>query len=466
MQKVAAYLLERRDGMERAEQRATEAESIKQKILEWLRGKGAVGDGSRGTYAAEDQSNAKFTIEEAQDPPRTWWMTRLEEITPDGRCFVASVSVTTAVDKIAVYTSLEAGSDATQVSPVEIDPRTPRIIRTLLAMPGHWYHGVSRIQQIQRISGFESGEVLADEILNPLRTVPIILLTKDHEDFALPNLDRALSRNVAGLANVVALDQDGTWAITDRLGTTYRCFGGAVRIYWPRFDFTDGPARHPLWTAARLRASDRDTAQTLERFCHQIRTIIMRASALSVVRPREIDEIRGAAIRQAFAEMKSRASSLEDFQTLADAYATENDKLRAEKDRLQDECSALSMRVADLDAKYSTLRIQAERAAKQLLYHETGEAKGEVEIEPEDDTSDEEAPPRSDEIRYYKKKFAASAHDVMVRVGDCGCNRWENANKADKARKGIIKIEGGRSDWKTLQHCASCDGGGMWKVRW
>jgi len=55
---------------------------------------------------------------------------------------------------------------------------------------------------------------------------------------------------------------------------------------------------------------------------------------------------------------------------------------------------------------------------------------------------------------------------MMVCVPDCGCNRWQGAQKADKAKKGIAKLENDRSDWKIIQHCASCTGGGMWKVRW
>ena len=72
---------------------------------------------------------------------------------------------------------------------------------------------------------------------------------------------------------------------------------------------------------------------------------------------------------------------------------------------------------------------------------------------------------RGDE-RFYKKHYDAPMHDIMLRVGDCGHNSWENAHSADKARKGIARLEGGRNDWKTVQHCASCTGGGMWRVRW
>lgn len=54
----------------------------------------------------------------------------------------------------------------------------------------------------------------------------------------------------------------------------------------------------------------------------------------------------------------------------------------------------------------------------------------------------------------------------MERVNDCGHNAWQGANSADKAKKGIAHFENDRKDWKTIQHCGTCQGGGMWRVKW
>jgi hypothetical protein len=70
-----------------------------------------------------------------------------------------------------------------------------------------------------------------------------------------------------------------------------------------------------------------------------------------------------------------------------------------------------------------------------------------------------------DEIRFYKKTHATPKYDVMARRGDCGHDNWESSHSADKARKGIKRLEG-RDNWALLNHCASCQGGGMWRVRW
>src|SRR5258706_583116 len=70
----------------------------------------------------------------------------------------------------------------------------------------------------------------------------------------------------------------------------------------------------------------------------------------------------------------------------------------------------------------------------------------------------EDSAPQSGEVRFYKKAYSRPTHDVMVRVQDCGCSNWQGAHAAEKARKGIAKLERDRMDWKMLQHCASCTG--------
>ncbi|RAI57232.1 hypothetical protein [Roseicella frigidaeris] len=195
----------------------------------------------------------------------------------------------------------------------------------------------------------------------------------------------------------------------------------------------------------------------------------MRASAAGVVRPDEIDDIRGAAARsdyralQAKAEaleaLKAKASSLEEFRDIADSYAADNDRLRhqlasrdAELDRARAEVRQLTADKRTLLFKLDQVRALADDRA------------GTEPLAPGRDEADQ--PPLPGEIRYYKKTHAAAAHDVLVRIGACGHNAWQNATRADKARKGLARLLGRHQNWKSLQHCGSCTGGGVWKVRW
>jgi hypothetical protein len=74
-------------------------------------------------------------------------------------------------------------------------------------------------------------------------------------------------------------------------------------------------------------------------------------------------------------------------------------------------------------------------------------------------------PPKRDEVRYYKKVDSTRGRDIMARVHGCRHSKWSPASGADKAKKGIAHYEG-TDDWKTMSHCGSCQGGGMWKVVW
>lgn len=463
MQKLAAYLLERQDGMNWSEARISEAAHIRSHVEKWLQSKGAQISHATGTYQAEDGSHATFCTEEAKDGDKTWWMARLQEVTHDGRRFLATVSVTTLSTKVAVYATLEVGSEATLVNPIAADPRCPKVIRTLLNTPGRWFHGFTQLCELRRLEGFEAGQGLAEEVKHPERTVPFVVVTSVGEDMALPELDTQLAYDLAGIANVVLLDSDATWALTDHLGRALSCYEGAVRLYWPRLSISDDPYRHPLWTANRLRSATGNLSATLKRFRGQLRALVMGASALSVVRPREIDAIRSAASRRAFAELKSRARTLEDHAGLADLWEKDNDQLRAAN-------ADLIARVSDLEALVARLKV--DRAALQAHLHAAKSSSAETssaddDIAPDARIEDEELKePVPGELRFYKKKFSAPDHDVMVHVNDCGHNKWRSAHAADKARKGISKVENGRTNWQTMQHCAACKGGGMWRVRW
>lgn len=459
MQKIAAYILERRDDLHWPETRAREVTTIRNTINAWLTSKGRKTPGASGTYDAVDGSDATFRIEEAVDGQRSWWFVQLDEKTDAGRLFRVNLSVTNGEHAVAVYLTMEIGSATALITtPVEAEPRCPKVIRQLLEMPGVWYHGRSELLRLRRISGFDEGEGIAAEIDYPGRTVPIVVVTTTTDgSTALPSLDRYLARDLAGLANVIVADAEATWALTDHLGRSFGCYGGAVRLYWPRFQRSDDPARHSLWTAQRLRAAGKDQDATSKRFRQQLRGLIMRASALSAVAPREIDEIRNSASRKAFADMKARATSLADYEEIAASYAQENDKLRVERAELIEQVAQHQVAITDLETRL-------QNAEAQLRYQ-----KGvSDDLSPDTDvgTTEDDGPPSKGDVRFYKKHHSGPSHDVMLRVGDCGCNNWESAHAADKAKKGVAKLEGGRNDWSSLKHCASCTGGGMWRVKW
>jgi len=472
MQKVAAYILERAQDLELPEARTAEGDRLRGVIEEWLKNKGALSVDGTGSYVAVDGSDARYNVTSAVDGARSWRMFELSEVTTEERKFVTSISVTVGHKNVVIFVTMEVGAVATSITRIEVDSKCPKVIRDLLAQPGAWFHGASRVRLLSQVDGFDAGESLALEIQSGNRTIPFVVVSRAFGRTALPKLDEKLAHDLAGVANVYSIDADASWALTDVLRKPFSAYGGAVRIYWPRLTDHDDPFRHPLWTATRLQGISTDPHAALERIRRQVRTIVMQASAASVVRPSEIDAIRGAAVRSEYAalqakagsleELKAKASSLAEFKEIADSYAADNDDLRQKLAARDTELVRVRDEVLQLEADKQRLE-----ADKQALSFQLGQVKAVAEVEPDAPDQDEaDQPPEPGEVRFYKKTHSKQAYDVLVRSRDCNHNAWQSSAKADKARKGLARLVGGQRQWKTMAHCGSCTGGGRWKVQW
>lgn len=177
----------------------------------------------------------------------------------------------------------------------------------------------------------------------------------------------------------------------------------------------------------------------------------MSASAVSVIRPTAIDKIRTGAVAAKFRDLRASADSLEEWRGVAELYSDENDALRAELESVEREISRLSEHVQ---------RAESDRAALSYQLRSLGHASEAAADEIEPDFSEDLSAPSVGETRFYKKTFSTPNHDVLIHVGDCGHNSWQNASKAEKAKKGVAKLEGS-SDWNSIHHCGSCTGGGF-----
>jgi hypothetical protein len=152
--------------------------------------------------------------------------------------------------------------------------------------------------------------------------------------------------------------------------------------------------------------------------------------------------------------LRSAAAQIEDAYKLAESYAQDAERWHDECERSRATVKALEAAIATLDADRASLhahlraktRADATAAATDLAVVSSG--------------------PTAGEVRFYKKHYAHRSYDVFIRVADCKCNRWQGGHAGHKAHDGIAKLEGNRTDWKTIHHCASCTGGGMWRVKW
>lgn len=452
MQKLAVYRLESQiqESSEKAAELGVHVDAL---VRDWLDAKGAT---SEGTYAAKDESEASYLTKSESHDGSTWEYVELVETTAEGRRFVAAMSVTTTPEKVIVFGTLEVGVVSSQINTVAVDPRCPTIVRSLLAKAGPWYHGSSRLSEGLRVAGFEQGEQLADHLLDSRRRVPIVVVSAGSLGLDGVDLADKIAYDLAGLANVVAADLDASWALTDTLGLPLTCHSGAVRLYWPGLTLDANRYRHPLWTADRILAAATTVGQSVGGLRRQLRRTVMGASAVSVIRPGIIDEIRAGAASARFVKLRDSADSLDEWKGIAELYAEENDALRSENTSLEDEVARLSEQVRLAESDKAALSYQL----RSLGGSSDAEAD---EIEP--DFSDDTPSPQRGETRFYKKQYSTPKHDILIHVADCGHNSWQNASKAEKAKKGVAKLEKS-TEWRTIQHCGSCTGGGMWKVSW
>ena len=189
----------------------------------------------------------------------------------------------------------------------------------------------------------------------------------------------------------------------------------------------------------------------------------IRWSLTAVVRRDELERARRDAQRGALDEIRKRLQDGREFAELAETYAREKDELQAELDEAREQHERARGELEDTRAELAN-------AAVQLAFLRAERSR--VEGDGEDDEASAEAEggergsaPEPGSVVFYKKIHGAPRHDVMVRRGDCGHGRWQSAHKADKAKKGIERLEGSRG-WKSLWHCGVCEGGGVWKVQW
>jgi len=448
MQVLSAYLLESPTFSDAELQGRLDA--VRHNMSTWLQSKGAADpslnagefesltkDGS-GVFSREEQIVHLGALHEV----------RLEEFTRAGQIFTTHISAVAVAGRLRIYCTLSVANSASIVAPLPNDPRCPSIVRTLLDQFADWTLNGTTIGGTtpRSLAGETGGKELANEIRSGNRSLPIVVVSQIEGEQLWPRLAEELAFDLAGLAHVISIDDDATWTLSDEVGKLHSCYRGAVRLYWPPRNSPDGTFNSTVWTASVLLSNDRD-GKGLNRLRSTLRRMLMSTAALSITPPVGIREVRDAVARGRIEELEARAAPNSEELAIARLYINENQDLKNTVEQLQSELARTAAR-ADM----------AEHALSQLKAPE-------IQDPDETTTVSESTDPGSGEVRFYKKTHSKGAYDVLVEVADCGHTSWQGSAKADKARKGLEKVTG-RNDWKSLQHCGTCTGGGMWKVRW
>jgi len=426
------------------------ADSVCKLIEEWLNKKGAKNLSSEGGTFDSMTPSAKGTFARRKFASESGVVEQivLQEPTKSQQLFTTSIFLITEPRNVCVFATLSLKSAEASIAPVSAHPRCPNFIQEILRLRSSWHFGDTLLPSpnVLRMNGRERGLALAANIIDPNRTLPVVVISEIEEEPVWADLPEKLALDLAGLAFVARVDEEASWALTDQLGKTLSCYLGAVRLYWPTTSQSVSAAasRSRVWTASSLLSNDTD-GKSATKFRSALRRTVMSVAALTLEPPPSIRRIHAEVSRARIASLKARATEYSEELELARLYAEENEELR---EQLEEARKDLARQTARADAAEFALE-QAKAPSEEAEITE----------------GTEHTTPVSGETRFYKKIHSKPSHDVLVQISDCGHNYWQSANKADKAKKGIERLEHS-NDWKRLSHCGKCQGGGVWKVEW
>ena len=448
MQTLAAYLFKANLRSEDADRRMI---AIENEIDDWLKKKGAenptLHQGSFKSLSGDGEG--RFTRNQAKSKPGIINNTTLVENTHTRQTFTTNVQVIHENCSITIYSTLSVTNKQNIISPQSIYPRCPRIVRNLLTAYNDWSFGGQPVPTGKVIDahGEMKATALCDRLIDPTRNFPIIVASIDPEEQIWDRFPDELARNMVGIAHVAIVDEEGSWAMTDKLGKMDSCYLGAVRLYWPVISSGARSLRGTVWTPSRLRTFGTDEGG-MNRFLSLLRGTVMSAAALTITPP--------ASIRSIYAGV------ITDSIRLAEKSAVEENLnfIVEENYELTEKLDEANRKIAELEGKIHDYTHKLRKISENGTPPEADE---------DDNADDSEernySPPSDGEIRYYKKIGNKGGIDILKRTGCCNHNAWHPAFRADQAEKGLLKLEG-QGNWQSLQHCGTCTGGGRWRVHW
>ena len=139
---------------------------------------------------------------------------------------------------------------------LEIEPAVPSLVNEIATRCGLERNGMALRDDYFIIESNDDAETLIDMLVDSARDLPVFVLTVPDlaDDPHMPLIDPgSLARATLGLAHVVVMPAQFTWALTDRFGKKLSVYGGAVRVYLPGFtEDADPYAGHQLVLRERL----------------------------------------------------------------------------------------------------------------------------------------------------------------------------------------------------------------------
>ncbi len=289
MRTVAAYSLVR--NASDAAEASSDFDSYVTHAKEWLSWKGAhdVSVGDR-KITLSDGRQADLSIQHITTEDADLDSFVLNEPISGGT-FESHLDLAVNSNTLSLSCRLGTVSTHAALAPVPFDARCPGIVRQVINSGG-WTSGASKAGSTHTPhTGREAGRELANLIWDTTRGLPIVAISQRYGSYLHPNLASDLAYDLTGLATVVEVDRDASWALSQTRGRVWSCYAGAIRLYWPLRASQNNPYSHPYWTYYQLLRGQIDPAIAARRIRHEIYSMVLEQSAFQTV-PASITEIR------------------------------------------------------------------------------------------------------------------------------------------------------------------------------
>lgn len=419
-------------------------DKVSTEVDAWLKSKGAVVMGKEGDFQSKNPNGSgSITKEITKSQSGAYINVCLEELSGESEIFSTVIYTAIGGNCVSLYCALQVEGLESGVTRVRSVPKCPAIVRRVATLSADWVINGNEIPSgLVEAKDEIAGALLAAKILSPGRRVPILAVAKTESDVELwPGTASDLAYELFGVAKVVLVSDAASCALSEQEAerSSIDCYDGAMRLYWP---MSDGLVPSQLWTQRQLVSRDKD-GRGKNRVVRDVKELLMSAAAISNPLPPLIGRIRAEARAREIADLEKSSSQAAALEARLAALQSENKELLRRTIEAEQQVFELSTKL-----KYQT------------TYH--------APPGPDDREGSNDpvySAPQPGETRFYKKIADKGSHDLLRAYKDCGHSSWQNSAGADKARKGVEKLEG-RSDWKNMLHCGSCTGGGAWKVRW
>lgn len=268
-----------------------------------------------------------------------------------------NVTIHSNSEKCFFNISLSIESVIFVINPVNLRLGAPKIVEELTELQSAMIGGFEINNLPEKISARNISD-LVSLLLDSERTFPVIILTplQKNENYIVSGSD--LRKKTAGIAKVYELsDKWAVAAFMADIGRDLACFGGAIRLYWPKFTKASKNFQHPLW----LPADNRDN-ELIER---DIFTKVATASAFRQSAAAMVVENFKNKYQQHKRELARQTTEQSEDKLLADIVAAESSRdeysaryseSRAEIERNQQEIAALKNHIKEQNILIADLK--------------------------------------------------------------------------------------------------------------